>query len=77
MLSPFGMADTLGVANHRVLVTPAELDGAAVRGLGALHGTRIVTEWMDGPDLDEQPGRLAAWRDRRDVLLKPIGVVTP
>lgn len=74
--SVFGMATALGVETHRERVTPAELDGTEVWALGALHGIRIVTGWIDGPDLAERPGRMALWRDRRDALLKPIGVVT-
>ena len=38
---------------------PAELDGTEVWALSALHGTRIVTSWVDGPcDSAELPGRL-------------------
>lgn len=72
--SLFGLAEALGVPTHREPVTPAELDGAEVWALNALHGIRIVTDWVDdavGPKLAELPGRLALWRSRRDALRKP------
>lgn len=72
--SLFGLAATLGVETHRERVTPAELDGTEVWALGALHGIRIVTEWIGGPGLAELPGRLGLWRGRRDALRKTIGV---
>jgi hypothetical protein len=53
-------------------VTPAELDGTELWALSALHGIRIVTSWVDGPQLAEQPGRLATWRTRLDALRKPL-----
>jgi branched-subunit amino acid aminotransferase/4-amino-4-deoxychorismate lyase len=75
--SLFGLAAALGVPTHREAATPAELDGTEVWALNALHGIRIVTAWLDGPDRDgpspaELPGRLALWRERRHALLKPI-----
>ncbi len=73
--SLFGLAEALGVPTHREPATPAELDGAEVWALNALHGIRIVTAWVDdtaGPQLAELPGRLALWRGRRDALRKPI-----
>lgn len=71
--SVFAMATALGVETHRERVTPNELDGAEVWMLGALHGIRIVTKWIDGPKVAELPGRLGVWRDRRDALRKPMG----
>lgn len=73
--SVFGLAEALGVPTHREPATPAELDGAEVWALNALHGIRIVTNWIDetdGPRLAELPGRLALWRGRRDALRKPV-----
>lgn len=71
--SLFMLAAALGVETHREHTTPAELDGAEVWALGALHGIRMVTHWVDGPQLAELPGRIGVWRDRRSVLRKPIG----
>lgn len=68
----FGLASALGVETYREAVTPAELDGTEVWALNALHGIRIVTDWVDGPRLAEQPGRLALWRSRRLALRKPL-----
>jgi hypothetical protein len=62
------------VPTHREPATPSELDGAEVWALNALHGLRIVTDWIDdtgGPELAELPGRLALWRGRREALRKP------
>lgn len=73
--SLFGLAEALGVPTHREPVTPAELDGAEVWALNALHGIRIVTAWIDdaqGPQLAELPGRLSLWRGRRDALRKTV-----
>lgn len=66
------LATALGVEVHYEAVTPAELDGLEVWALSALHGIRIVTSWMDGPALAEEPGRLAAWRSRLERLKRPI-----
>ena len=68
----FGIAAALGVETYREAVTPAELEGAEVWALNALHGIRIVTGWIDGPRLAEDPGRLALWRSRRQALRRPL-----
>ena len=75
--SLFAVASALGVETHREPTTPAELNGTEVWALGALHGIRIVTHWVDGPELAELPGRIGVWRDRRSALRKPIGEHTP
>jgi len=66
------LATALGVETHEEAVTPAELDGTELWALNALHGIRIVTGWLDGPQLAEQPGRLALWRRRLDALRRPL-----
>lgn len=71
--SLFGLATALGVETYREAATPAELDGTEVWALGALHGIRIVTNWLGGPAPAELPGRLGLWRERREALRKPIG----
>ena len=67
------MAAALGVEIHRERVTPAGLEGTEVWALSALHGIRIVTDWVDGPSLAELPGRLQVWQERRTALAQPIG----
>jgi len=52
--------------------TASELDGLEVWSMSALHGIRIVTSWVDGPDLAERPGRLGVWRRRLDALRRPL-----
>lgn len=70
--SVLGLARALGIDTHEEAVTPAELDGTELWDLSALHGIRIVTRWVDGPDLAEKPGRLTQWRARLDALRKPL-----
>jgi branched-subunit amino acid aminotransferase/4-amino-4-deoxychorismate lyase len=67
------LAQALGIDTHEEAVTPAELDGTELWALSALHGIRIVTRWVGGPELAEKPGRLAQWRTRLEALRKPIG----
>jgi branched-subunit amino acid aminotransferase/4-amino-4-deoxychorismate lyase len=67
-----GLATALGVETFEEPVTPAELDGTEVWALSAPHGPRIVTGWVDGPQLAELPGRLALWRSRLDALRQPL-----
>ena len=66
------LATALGLDTHEEACTPAELDGTEVWALSALHGARIATAWVDGPQLAERPGRLGAWRARLDALRRPI-----
>jgi len=66
------LARALGIDTHEEAVTPAELDGTELWALSALHGIRIVTRWVDGPELAEKPGRLAQWRARLDALRRDI-----
>jgi len=66
------LARALGFDTHEEAVTPSELDGVELWALSALHGIRIVTSWVDGPSLAEQPGRLASWRARLDALRRPL-----
>lgn len=66
--SALTLAAALGLHTHEEAVTPAELHGTELWALSALHGIRIATAWIDGPELAERPGRLAAWRARFDAL---------
>lgn len=70
--SLLGLATALGVEIFYESVTPSELDGTELWSLSALHGPRIVTAWVDGPELAELPGRLALWRGRLEALRKPL-----
>ena len=69
--SLLGMAAALGVETYEESVTPAELDGCEVWALSALHGPRIITKWVDGPEMAALPGRLDLWRTRLAVLRRP------
>jgi branched-subunit amino acid aminotransferase/4-amino-4-deoxychorismate lyase len=70
--SVLALATATGVDVLHDSVEPAQLEGLEVWALNALHGIRIVTGWIDGPETAEQPGRLDAWRARLDALRKPL-----
>jgi hypothetical protein len=70
--SVLALATALGIDVYSESVTPAELDGCEIWALSALHGIRIVTAWIDGPDPAELPGRLGIWRGRLDRLRRAI-----
>jgi branched-subunit amino acid aminotransferase/4-amino-4-deoxychorismate lyase len=66
------IAAAMGIETFEEAVTPAELDGTELWAANALHGIRIVTNWVDGPSLAELPRRLAHWRSRMDALTRPL-----
>jgi hypothetical protein len=66
------LATALGVETWDEAMTPGELADTEVWALNALHGIRLVTEWIGGPSVAQLPGRLALWRARMDALRKPI-----
>lgn len=70
--SVIALATALGVQVYYESVTPAELDGCEIWSLSALHGIRIVTAWVGGPNPAEQPGRLALWRARLERLRRAL-----
>jgi branched-subunit amino acid aminotransferase/4-amino-4-deoxychorismate lyase len=70
--SILALATALGVDIYHEDVAPSELDGLEVWAVNALHGIRIVTTWVDGPQTAEEPGRLAKWRTLLDRLRKPF-----
>ena len=71
--SLLGLAAALGVETRAERMMPSELDGCEVWALNALHGIRMVTAWVGVPQLAEKPGRIKAWRNRRQALCSPIG----
>lgn len=73
--SLLGLASALGVETHEEHAKPEELEGCEVWALNALHGIRMVVGWVNGPKLAERPGRIGAWRERREALSAPIGDV--
>jgi branched-subunit amino acid aminotransferase/4-amino-4-deoxychorismate lyase len=66
------LATALGVETYEEAVTPAEIADTELWSLNALHGIRIVTGWIDGPELAQLPGRLPLWRARMDALRKRL-----
>lgn len=69
------LAMALGVEVSWESAQPRDLEGLEVWALNSLHGIRIVTGWVDGPTLAEQPGRLTLWRTRLDKLTRPLGTL--
>jgi amino-transferase class IV len=70
--SVLALATATGVDVLHDDVTPGDLEGCEVWALNALHGIRIVTRWLDGPETAELPARLDLWRARLDALRKPL-----
>jgi branched-subunit amino acid aminotransferase/4-amino-4-deoxychorismate lyase len=70
--SVLALATATGVDILRESARPEDLDGCEVWALNALHGIRIVTDWVAGPAVAEEPGRLDAWRRRLDALRRPL-----
>lgn len=70
--SVIALALALGVTVREQLVRPGDLGGREIWALNALHGIRIVTAWVNGPETAELPGRLRLWRDRLSALHKPL-----
>ena len=52
--------------------TPADLDGAELYALNALHGIRSVVSWVNGPLLSVNQERLAHWRQQYDLLAEEL-----
>jgi branched-subunit amino acid aminotransferase/4-amino-4-deoxychorismate lyase len=70
--SVLALATATGVDILRESARPEDLDGCEVWALNALHGIRIVTDWVAGPAVAEEPGRLDAWRRRLHALRRPL-----
>jgi branched-subunit amino acid aminotransferase/4-amino-4-deoxychorismate lyase len=70
--SVLALATATGIDILRESSRPEDLDGCEVWALNALHGIRIVTQWIGGPEVAEQPGRLDSWRRRLDALRRPL-----
>ncbi|WP_349902898.1 aminotransferase class IV [Parafrigoribacterium humi] len=70
--SILALATVLGTDIYHEAVTPAELDGVELWAVNALHGIRIVTSWVDGPSMAEQPGRLRKWQSLLNNLRQPL-----
>jgi branched-subunit amino acid aminotransferase/4-amino-4-deoxychorismate lyase len=70
--SVIALATALGIDVYYESVTPDDLDGLETWMLSALHGIRIVTGWVDGPAMAEEPGRLGVWRARLERLRRPL-----
>jgi branched-subunit amino acid aminotransferase/4-amino-4-deoxychorismate lyase len=66
------LATALGVDVLHERARPADLDGREVWAVSALHGIRLVREWIDGPAVAAEPGRVRTWRTRLDALRREL-----
>ncbi|MGO4535399.1 aminotransferase class IV [Leifsonia sp. 2MCAF36] len=67
-----GIAAALGTPVEEEEARPAELGGAVLWAVNALHGIRAVTSWVDGPALAQDAARTEAWRARFAALARPL-----
>lgn len=67
-----GIAAALGIPVEEEAARPAQLDGAVLWAVNALHGIRSVTAWVDGPALTQDDARTSAWRARCSALARPL-----
>lgn len=56
------MADEMGCEVREEAVTPADLAGAELWALNALHGIRGVSRWLNGPSLLVNDARRDSWQ---------------
>ncbi|MFF1574535.1 aminotransferase class IV [Leifsonia sp. NPDC058292] len=67
-----GVAAALGVPVDEEEVSPSQLEGTVVWAVNALHGIRAVPAWVNGPRLEQDAARTAAWRARLAALARPL-----
>lgn len=65
-------ARELGVAVRHRRATPSRLDGRETWLVNALHGIRVVTEWVGAPVRAGAGQRAPQWRARLDALRRPL-----
>ncbi|QOD42482.1 aminotransferase class IV [Clavibacter zhangzhiyongii] len=70
--SVVALATALGIDVLHDRVRPADLNGHEVWAVSALHGIRLVREWIGGPSVAAEPGRVRAWRSRLDALRREL-----
>lgn len=51
---------------------PADLEGAEVWSVSALHGITVVDRWIGGPAVSARASRAATWRRRLEALSRPL-----
>jgi branched-subunit amino acid aminotransferase/4-amino-4-deoxychorismate lyase len=61
-----------GYRIDRELARPGDLDGLEVWLVNALHGMRVVTEWVGAPIRVASPTRADHWRARLRATAKPM-----
>jgi branched-subunit amino acid aminotransferase/4-amino-4-deoxychorismate lyase len=66
------IASATGVAIREEAARPDELEGCEVWAVNALHGIRLVTEWVDGPAVITSDTRALRWRMRLAALARPL-----
>lgn len=66
------IATGLGVPLAQSRAHPEQLAGREVWTVSALHGIRVATAWVDGPELAAEPGRAARWSRMLERLRAPL-----
>jgi branched-subunit amino acid aminotransferase/4-amino-4-deoxychorismate lyase len=67
-----GIAVQQGVEIHEKDLTVSELEGAEVWILSALHGIRMASAFVGGPQLTQSPGRRDTWQRAWRSLATPV-----
>jgi branched-subunit amino acid aminotransferase/4-amino-4-deoxychorismate lyase len=66
------IAGAMGAQIAEEEATPDDLAGCEVWAVNALHGIRVVTTWVDGPEVDASGRHAARWRPRLRALARPL-----
>jgi branched-subunit amino acid aminotransferase/4-amino-4-deoxychorismate lyase len=66
------IASATGVAVREEAARPDELEGCEVWAVNALHGIRLVTDWVEGPAVAASDTRARRWRMRLAALARPL-----
>jgi branched-subunit amino acid aminotransferase/4-amino-4-deoxychorismate lyase len=70
--SILAIAGATGMSTRDEASEPEALGGCEVWAVNALHGIRVATLWVNGPELTVAPGRAERWRSRMDRLTQPL-----
>jgi branched-subunit amino acid aminotransferase/4-amino-4-deoxychorismate lyase len=66
------IASATGAAVREEAARPDGLAGCEVWAVNALHGIRLVTDWIDGPAVTASDARAHRWRMRLAALARPL-----
>ncbi len=66
------IAAAMGTQVGEEEATPEDLAGCEVWAVNALHGIRVVSAWVGGPELDTDGHHALRWRPRLTALARPL-----